>query len=76
MTLGAWFENIQKTFPIIFFMAIPRIFPLHRSLRLCRGILAILYTNTSCTVGNQLDSGIMVRLALGGLGFKLSVTNL
>jgi len=27
----------------------------------------MLYTSTFCIVGNQLDSGIMVRLAMGGL---------
>jgi len=36
-------------------------------------LLSILYTSTFCIVGNQLDSGILVRLAIGGLLNGISI---
>jgi len=62
-------SKIKKNFQLYFY----DFFHVFQEFFLYIALLAKLYTSTFCIVGNQLDSGIMVRLAIGGLLNGISI---
>jgi len=68
-----WFANKKNTFLIIFFMIvlwrdnIPCIFSITLTFAPASRHLGNPYTSTICIVGNQLESGILARLAMDSL---------